>query len=297
MEIRHFKLVKTVSEEKTLTRAAQKLHLSQSALSHQLRDLEKELRMPVFNRINKKLVLTQAGHIMLQSSKKILEELNHTQRKIEKLADGEAGTIRLSTECYTSYHWLPPIIKEFKKTYPQVEVEIKGDGTEATIQDLLKGELDIALIHKKTNDTNLKFEKLLDDKLVAIFSEDHPFREKSVILPADFKEQNLISHAKDFKSSTFNQKILKRYNIVPAKIMYIQLTGAVLEMVRANLGVTVLPRWIAGDMERKGLKSLPITRKGLAREWIIATLKNQLTTPHTEHFIELLKRRTEPVIN
>lgn len=294
MKIHHLKMVKAVSEEKTLTDAARKLHLSQSALSHQLRNLEEELNVSVFKRVNKKMLLTQAGQLILESSQKILSELNSTKREVGKLVNGEAGTIRLSTQCYTCYHWLPPIIKIFKNQYPNVKIEIKSDSRTATINNLLNGELDIALVHNKSKNSNIRYTAFLYDELVTIFNADHPFREKEVILPKDFKEQTLITHFKEFEASILNQKVLKRYNIVPGNIIHVQLTGAALEMVRANLGVTVMPYWIASRyLEKYELACLPLTRNGLVKKWIIATLQDSITPPYIDYFIKLLTSKEQ----
>lgn len=292
MEIRHLQLVKTVSEEGSLTNAAKKLHLSQSALSHQLRDLEEELNVSVFNRVNKKLLLTQAGQIILESSKNILNELNGTKREISKLVDGEVGTIRLSTQCYTCYHWLPSIMKAFKKQYPNIEIEIKAKNEIATVNNLLKGELDIALVYGQIKDPNIRYVHFLDDEMVVVFSSDHAFSKKEVILPSDFKKQTLITHTKDFESSLLHQKVLKRYDILPANISYVQLTGAALEMVKVNLGITVMPRWVVSSYLKHGqLKHRPLTRNRLVRKWKIATLKDIRMPSYIEYFIELLRSK------
>jgi LysR family transcriptional regulator for metE and metH len=296
MELRHLKLVKAVSEEGSLTGAAEKLHRSQSALSHQLKNLEEELGASVFNRINKKLILTQAGERLLKSSQKILDELQQTRREISQLVDGESGVLRLSTECYTSYHWLPPIIKEFNKEYPKVKVEIKADSETATVKKLLDGELDVALVHEAIKDSNIRYVNLLDDELVTIFYTDHPLNKKDVALPSDFKEETLITHSKNFESSTLNRKVLKRYSITPANIINVQLTGAALEMVRANLGITVMPYWMASSyLERNNLRYLRLTRKGLLRKWKIATLKDQMTPSYITYFTELLKVKQKKI--
>lgn len=292
MEIRHLQLVKTVYEEGSLTNAARELHLSQSALSHQLRDLEEELHVSVFNRVNKKLLLTQAGQVLLESSKKILNELNGTKREINKLVDGEAGIIRLSTQCYTCYHWLPSIMKTFKRRYPNVEIEIKTKNKSTTVDNLLKGELDIALVYRQSKDPNIRYINFLEDEIVVIFSSGHPFNKKEIILPSDFKKQTLITHTKNFESTLLHQKVLKQYNILPADIAYVQLTGAAIEMVKANIGITVMPRWIVRNYLNHGeLKAKPLTRNKLVRKWKIATVKDNRMPSYIEHFVKLLESK------
>lgn len=264
--------------------------------THQLKNLEEEVGTTVFNRINKKLVLTRAGERLLQSSRKILDELQQTHREISQLVDGESGVIRLSTECYTSYHWLPSIIKAFKKQYPKVEVEIIADSEMAPEEKLLAGKLDIALVHQGIKDSNIKYMQLLDDELLTIFSADHQFQKKDIILPSDFKEENLITHSRNFESSTLNQKVLKRYNITPANITYVQLTGAALEMVQADLGITVMPYWMASNyLNPNKLSYQRITKNGIFRKWNVATLKNQYTPSYIPYFAKLLKSKQQEI--
>lgn len=289
-------MVKAVSEEGTITDAARKLNLSQSALSHQLRNLEEELKISVFNRINKKLVLTDAGRIILKSSTAILNEINCTKRKIDKLVDGQTGTIRLSTECYTSYQWFPPIIKAFKKQYPDVEVEIEAIGKDAVVSTLLNGELDVALVYHNHKDPNINYVNLFDDELVVVLNADNPLSKKEVIMPSDFKERTLVTTAKDFEASATYQMVFKRYGISPANLIYVQLTGAAMEMVRADLGITVMPRWIVNNyLENGELKQRPLTRNRLVRKWRVASLKDPLAPSYIEHFIELLKSNEQNI--
>src|SRR6266478_8744066 len=110
LEIRHLKLVAAVAETGSITRAGNRLHLTQSALSHQLRDAEEQLGVPLFERRNARMFLTPAGERLLQAARTVLDELARAEKEIQKCnGDGAAkGVLRLSTECYTVYHWLPP---------------------------------------------------------------------------------------------------------------------------------------------------------------------------------------------
>jgi len=101
MEIRHLKLVKTVAEEGNLTSAGKKLFLSQSALSHQLREIEDKFGTPIFQRVNKKMVLTQVGNRILRTADTILCELEKVENDVRSVVSGDAGILRISTECYT----------------------------------------------------------------------------------------------------------------------------------------------------------------------------------------------------
>ena len=129
MEIRHLKLVKTVAEEGNLTSAGKKLFLSQSALSHQLREIEDKFGTPIFQRVNKKMVLTQVGNRILRTADTILCELEKVENDVRRVVSGDAGILRVSTLCYTCYHWLPGLLKSYIKHYPNVDVRIIAEAT------------------------------------------------------------------------------------------------------------------------------------------------------------------------
>src|SRR5689334_24245265 len=146
MEIRHLKMISEVARQGSLTRAAEKLFLSQSALSHQLKDIEDFFETQIFIRQKKQMLLTQTGKIILEAGEKIISELEQTKKKICYLKDKNAGEIRLSTECYTSYHWLSGFLSEFREIFPQVDILINPDATYNSIGCLLENKIDIGIV-------------------------------------------------------------------------------------------------------------------------------------------------------
>src|SRR5690606_18065424 len=145
MEIRYLRLIKAIVEEGSITRAMDVLHLSQSALSYQLKEAELQVGTLIFYRRNKKLILTPVGKKLYAMADKMLKELDATEFEIKKMMNGENGVIRISTECYTSYHWLPAVLRKFKCEFPNVEIEIIFEATHRPVEKLLEGELDLAI--------------------------------------------------------------------------------------------------------------------------------------------------------
>ena len=141
LEIRHLKLLMAVAEEGSVTEAGKRLHLTQSALSHQLRDAEEKLGTALFLRLGKKMVLTPAGEQLLVCARRVLGELSSAENQIEGLNGGARGVIRLSTECYTCYHWLPPLLKRFHSKYSKVQINIDANATAHPAAALLEGKL------------------------------------------------------------------------------------------------------------------------------------------------------------
>src|ERR1700704_709135 len=129
LEVRHLQLVAAVADVGSLTRAGDHLHLTQSALSHQLRDIEARLGAALFHRHGKRLVLTPAGEPLLQSARAVLERLRQTEETIRHLGNERRGVLRITTECTTCYHWLPRLLTAYRERFPSVEVRIEVEGT------------------------------------------------------------------------------------------------------------------------------------------------------------------------
>src|SRR5712691_4518724 len=129
LEVRHLRLVRAVAARGSLTRAGADLNLTQSALSHQLRDIELRLGTALFLRVGKRMVLTPPGERLLRSADEVLATIERTEDAIRQLAGASHGLLRISTECYTCYHWLPPLLKAYRRTHPAVDVRIDADAT------------------------------------------------------------------------------------------------------------------------------------------------------------------------
>ena len=295
-DTRHLKLVVAISEEKSVTRAGERLYLTQSALSHQLRDIEERLGTPLFNRVNKRMVLTQAGERLLQSARQVLDELKRAEDDIARIAAGDHGSLRISTECYTCYHWLPEMMKAFNRKYPKVEVKISLEATHRPIEALLNGKLDLAIISSAERDKRLIYKPLFRDEMVVIMAPQHPLAARAYISAKDFADQNLLLLTPPSESTMYN-KVLVPAGVKPVRISEVQLTEAVIEMVKAGLGVSALARWaVAEQVESGKLAARPLTRKGYHRQWCAALLKNDFTPAYMTEFVELLSRRSLPVV-
>ena len=289
MELRHLKLVYTVAKEGTLTKAAEKLFLTQSALSHHLKEIEGELGTPVFKRSSKRMLLTPIGELVFNSASEVLNKFDELDKEIKRCLNGNTGKIRLSAECYTGFHWLPPIMKNFNSEYPNVDIEIVPKAVSNPIKYLLNGKIDLGVVLRKTTDKRIIYNRLFNDELVAVFSNNHHWKSKNFITADDFKSEHLFIHSRPFESSRLYNYVLKPKNVVPQKVTFLQLTEAVIEMVAAQLGVTVIAKWSATPyLKNKELSYLPVTSKGLKRTWYAACLKEAQLPLYTKKFIELL---------
>src|SRR5438270_13290047 len=119
LEIRDLRLIEAIARQGTMTRAALGLHVSQSALSHQLTDLERTAGVPLFERRPRRMVLTPEGDRLLTTAQVILQELRDAEQALRDGTRNDSGTLRISTECYTCYHWLPRCMAAFEQQFPR----------------------------------------------------------------------------------------------------------------------------------------------------------------------------------
>jgi LysR family transcriptional regulator for metE and metH len=299
IEVRHLQLVATVAEEGSLTKAGNRLHLTQSALSHQLRDIEEKLGALLFRRLNKKMILTQAGERLLHSAQVVRSELESACGEIQRMAKGESGVLRLSTECHTCYHWLPALLKKFNRKFPNVEVRIVVEATHHPVQALLHGKLDLAIMGTKSApEPRLRYEPLFQDELVVIMPPDHPLRQRRYVEARDFAGENLFVYDLPDKEITVLREVLVPAGVTPKRFSRVQLTEAIIELVKSGLGISVLARWAVRPYLKSGeLAAVSLTKKGFYRNWRAVLLKDEPAPDYIMAFIKLLANKSMPAVN
>jgi LysR family transcriptional regulator for metE and metH len=289
LEVRHLRLVEMVAREGGITKAANRLHLTQSALSHQLRDIEEKLGTPLFIRLNKRMLLTQAGERLLNAAPLVLGELHRAEEEIRQIALHREGMLRISTECYTCYHWLPAVLRPFQELFPRVEVRIVAEATRRPLVALLDGRLDLAIISHSTRNRKLVFKPLFRDELVVIVAPQHPMAARAYVTAKDFAAEHLLTYALPNEDLTVFQKVLVPAGVKPGQVSRVELTEAIIEMVKANLGISVMARWaVAPHLVAKTLRALPLTSRGLHRQWSAAMIRHKATPPYLQKFVELI---------
>ncbi len=276
MEIRHLRLVQAVARLGTLSSASKELNLTQSALSHQLKEAELELGTPLFHRMRKRLVISNAGKIMLRAATNIMHELEQATAEISQEICGESRTINLSTHCYTCYHWLPKLLTTFSKDHPNIRIQIQPDHTREPWQGLLDRDLDLVITHAKHDDQRFGYEELFWDEQLAVVNTEHPWAVKDHIEAEDFSEADLIIYYGPLEGMTLYEKILRPNQIKPRSVIEMQLTEAAIELIKSGFGIKVMASWATQPyLQDPTLKAIPITRNGLYRSWHLAYLKDE----------------------
>jgi len=290
VEIRHLQLIKTLAQTGTLTAAGKTLYLTQPALSRQLRAVEDEFGLALFNRIGRRMTLTQAGQILNRGACKILCELQKIENDVNAISHGRGGMLRLVTACYTCYHWLPKILEAYKKEFQGVEIKIRLAATADPYNSLLDGELDMALVNRVISSKDLQYQSLFEDEDVVIVRNDHRWASRKFILPKDLAAENLIVFESKLEESNLFQKVLTPAGVTPKEVVTLPMTDAIIDMVKAGLGITVMVRWAATPYLRSArLVPIRLTRKGVKRTWYAMTLKDPNRPGYIQGFIDLLR--------
>lgn len=290
MELRHLKLIKLIVEEGSMANAISRLFLTPSALSHQLKEAELQLGAKIFYRLNKKLVLTPVGEKVYQSANIILNEIEKVNNEVKEILSGAAGTIRVCSDCFTSYHWLPPVLKRLKTQCPGIEVKLVFAGNTTPYQKLLQAEVDMVITNDPEPHDSLEFIELFKDEMGAIIPTDHPWTEKSHIEAEDFKDVNLIIHSEPMESVFIHHKLLQPKGVTAKNVIVLPLTEAAIEMVKADMGVVVMSKWASRPYLKTGELSIKkLTERGLHRRQCVALLKSESYPDYFDYFIHFLR--------
>jgi LysR family transcriptional regulator for metE and metH len=295
LEVRHLRMVAAVAASGSVTRAASDLHLTQSAVSHQLRDVEARLGTALFLRVGKRMVPTAAGDRVLATAGRVLDDIATAEDDVRRLGASKAGRLRVCAQCNTGYHWLPALVEAFRRKHPLVDVVVAVECTMRPIEALLDGRLDLAIVTQEVRDRQVRVRPLFEDEHAAIVAPDHPFASRAFVRPEDFSEERLLLYSGSTEESFTIREILRPAGVRPERISFVMLTEAIVEMVKARLGISVMQTWAVEPAIRAGeVRAIPITASGIHRRWSAATLRAAGPLPHVEAFIDLLAARALP---
>ncbi|MEQ8927198.1 MAG: LysR family transcriptional regulator [Fulvivirga sp.] len=274
MEIRHLKLVVEVSKQGSLTKASETLFVSQSALSHQLKELETELGIVIFNRVNNQLELTDSGEIFRKYAQKIIQQLNELENAVKRGSEDPLIKIRFAQEAYTSYHWITEILKEVNRLYPSAEVNLITESPKKPLKLLRDGKTDFVLMVFEPFDSMYESTPLFKDELVLIVNKNNPTATTDWIDINLINTHTVITHAGPDERHMIFEKAGPFKDLEPKKFIQMEFTEAAIDMVKNDLGVAIMSKWAVQPYLNDSLKSIRITKAGIYRNWHLVSLKN-----------------------
>ena len=275
----------SIAEEGTITAAAKRLHLSQSALSHHLKSLEERIGSALFVRQPRCMAPTAVGEEFIRRGTLIQMEFRQMELDLATMAQGAAQVIRLGTQCYTSYHWLPSLVRRHSSLAQRVRLRIVPEVTQRVVDALIHGEIDFAIMSKEGQDDRLHYWHLLQDEIVLVVARDHPLSAKQQILPEDLRGESLLIHTTPDGRHVVVDGLLASHGVRPQEVIRLQLTEAILEMTAAGMGVAAAARWMVSSAAKaRGLSLISFGPQPVVRQWRCAVLRG---SPRHSEFNEL----------
>jgi LysR family transcriptional regulator for metE and metH len=294
LELRHLRTIKAIHEAGGLARAADQLHMTQSALSHQVKGLEEQVGMELFVRRSKPLKLSAAGMRLLRLAEKVLPEIAATEEEFRALHEGKSGRLHIALECHACYDWLLPVLEEFRHAWPEVDVDIRPGLSFDALPALAREAVDLVISSDPEEIPGVQFAPLFDYAPVLVASSQNPLAEKPFVEAEDFRDQMLFTYPVERTKLDIFTELLTPARIEPRAIRQVELTAVILMLVGSNRGVAVLPDWVLRDVaDNPDYAIRPITEGGLTRRMYAATRSEDAAKPYMAHFIRLA--RTVPV--
>ena len=254
LEIRHLELFRALEAEETVADAARALHVTPSALSHRIREAERRLDVLLYERRGRSLRRTPAGDIMLEAAKRVLDELAVSEQIAIAASSGARHYVRLTEGVYQSYHWLPPFLDSFRDSHPEIELDIDGEGALTPFERMGEDAVDIVVTPSPRIPAYAEETILFEDELVAVLGPDHLLAGKAVVTAEDLAAETYYTYSFEREPGFEADRVWSPAGVRPIREIRISSIGAVCEMIRAGLGVSILSRWAlaprlqAGDL-------------------------------------------------
>lgn len=288
IEFRHLRTIKAIHEAGGLGRAADLLNMTQSALSHQIKGLEDQTGVELFVRRSKPLKLSAAGMRLLRAAERILPEVAALEQEFSGLREGKAGRLHIAIECHACFEWLFPVLEAFRKTWGDVDVDIRPGLAFDALPALMKEEVDLVVSSDPEDLPGISFEPLFDYAPVFVASSQHPLAQKKWIEAEDFRGQTLITYPVERARLDIFSQLLTPAKVEPAQIRQAELTAVILLLVASNRGVAVLPDWVVREVKYSSdYITRPLTEKGITRRLYAAVRTEDLDKPYMTGLIRL----------
>jgi len=292
IEFRHLRTIRAIHEAGGLARAADILNITQSALSHQVKGLEDQVGVALFARRSKPLKLSSAGHRLLKVANKVLPEIETLQEDFKALLTGKSGRLHIAIECHACFEWLFPVLEEFRKQWPDVDVDIRPGLAFDAMPALVREEVDLVVSSDPENLTDVDFTALFDYEPVFVASAQHALASKSFIEAEDFRDEFLITYPVERSRLDVFSMLLTPAKVEPRTVRQVELTAVILLLVASNRGVAVLPDWVVREVRyHSDYVTRPLlSEKGLTKRLYAATRTEDSTKPFMAHLLKLARK-------
>jgi LysR family transcriptional regulator for metE and metH len=289
VEIRHLRSMLAIAETGKLAHAAERVFLTQSALSHQIKALESHYAITLFQRTAHGLRFTPAGERLLTLAREVLEALGHAERDLIRLNSSQAGELRIVLECHTCFDWLTPVMDAFRHAWPEVEIDLVAGFHSDPWHLLHEGKADLVIGGLPQKIRGLKHLPLFKFEIMAVLPPDSPLRNKPRLLAEDFSDQTLITYPVPEERIDLIRQLLKPEQIT-FKRRTAELTIAIMQLVASRRGLAALPNWgIQSYLEHEYVIAKPIGKKGLWSELYAVGTEDMILRPYAQDLARIIR--------
>lgn len=290
IEFRHLRTIKAIHEAGGLARAAEVLHITQSALSHQVKGLEEQAGVELFVRRSKPLKLSAAGKRLLRLAEQVLPQVEALAAEFAAVKDGAAGRMHIAIECHACFEWLFPVLEHFRKDWPDVDVDIRPGLAFDALPALVKEEVDLVVSSDPEDLAGVEFVELFDYNPVFVAARQHPLAERKWINAEDFRGETLITYPVERTRLDVFSQLLIPAKVEPGSVRQAELTAVILLLVASNRGVSVLPDWVVREVKYSSdYVTRPLTETGITRRLYAAVRREDRDKPYMERLIQLAR--------
>lgn len=289
LELRHLKTLVALAETGNISKAAKRVHLSQPAVSHQIRAVENHYEIELFERKSDPLRLTAAGERFVELAYEVTRSVQDGERDLARIAQGQAGQLRIAVECHSCFEWLMPAMDAFREHWPQVELDLVSGFHADPIGLLGENRADLVIVSRAEKRPDVAFHPLFAYEVLALLSRHHPLTRKPYLTARDFKTETLVTYPIPDDRLDLVRDVLQPAKINPAR-RTTQLTVAILQLVASGRGVAALPGWTVQQyLDRKYVIWKPVGKSGLHSRLYAATTTRAAKLAYMEEFLRIMR--------
>ncbi len=290
LELRHLRTLIALAEAGTVSRAADRVHLTQSALSHQLKALEGHYGVAMVKRQGQSVRLTESGQRLAALARTVSSEIQSAERDLAKLAHKPTGTLRIALECHTCFDWLMPIMDAFRKHWPEVELDLVSGFHPNPLALLADNKTDLVIGSENKPRRGVVYHPLFRFEVLAVLPTDHRLRTKRHLSAGDFAQETLITYPVPEDRIDLIRRVLKPGKVHP-KRRTTELTVAILQLVASRQGVAALPNWgIKNYVDYEYVIARRIGKSGLWSNLYCATTREMAGQSFVRDFLRTARR-------
>jgi LysR family transcriptional regulator for metE and metH len=291
LEVRHLRILTAIADHGTVSAATKHVYLTQSAISHQLIELEQRLGLPFFHRTPKGMVPTAAGAEMIEVARDVLARLAAAEAAMLRSSPRSAGRLRVGTDSPLALAWLPAAVGIVRRRLPHIRAELMPDTTAHGVDALFEGRYELAVVADTAADPRLDVIPLFDEELVALVAPAHRLADRTSLAPGDLRVEQLAVHAARPAEHRWLTERLAAAGLEPMRLTTVTLTEAIVGLAEAGEAVAILPRAAGEGAARAGrVRMLRLGPQGLRRRWQLVTLATGVSALHVQCFASAVQQ-------